>query len=431
MRNTNHKLKSSLESIDAEIEIEITEEADEAGLDTGEAGQMADMDFEAGQEESVTEDEETEELTEALVALESIDDMIKSLPSVNGKIASGILSGVKIACEANDLVAANSTALVAGGNKAEARSNFRDAINKILEVLKKMAIGFIETVKSLWAQATDKLVRAAKKAEVSKGIINGTNFNSNAAITDEKLGAYFATEGGISVRQALSNTFDFANKIGGQVSGALMSSAEGALVEASSAGASGTGARVGQLHAAITGLAVVYPETVQVENGEASASKPFFAGMRAWVKIPSDVESIDKFSHGITKVAEIGNAGNMNAGNKAELSTICDLIIDGNKLVQSYRKALNDEVKLAKRVGSISAPADATDETRKTISKLNSVLPKVIKGPQVAAYNYAGTAAAIAMRFVDASLKAHNVDANEVKKLDTPAAAPGTAVVPA
>lgn len=428
--NKNPKLKAALEDIDAEIEIEITEEADEAGLDTGEPGQMSDLDFEESQEESVAEDAGAEELTEALVALEGIDDMIKALPAVNGKIAASIMSGVKIACEANDLVAANSTALTAGGDKAEARGNFRDAINKILEMLKKMALGFVETVKSLWAQATDKLVRAAKKAEAMKGTIGATKFNGNAAITDEKLGTYFATEGNIGVRQALTNTFDFVQAVGGQVSGNLMNSAGGALVEASSAGASGTGGKIAQLHSAITGLGKIYPESVQVENGDASASKPFFAGMRAWVKIPTDVESIDKFSHGITKVAEVGSAGNQNAGNQSELNAICDVIINGNKLVQGFRKALNDEIKLAKQVGSISAPADASDETRKTISKLNSVLPKVIKGPQVAAYNYAGTAASIAVRYVEASLKAHNVDANETKKLDAPQAT-GTAVVPA
>lgn len=431
-RAAKRALQKALEDIDASIDIELNDgnnapeveiddgalppeggdvdlELDAEGgveLDIGEPGGDADIIIDTpAQAESDAEDADMEDLAETVTALEGLLDLVEAMPAQDGKFGPTVLRGLRPALEANDLVAANSTALVADGNKQAISDRVKDFIKQAIAALVKMALEAMARIQQLWSQATDKLMRAAAAAKTLKGKISSTQFSGNAAISDEKLIAAIGGTGGISVQQALDNAFEHASAMGERATSEMLANAGAAIREiASGKPADGS---MQKLYASIESLAGTYPETTEVNGESASASKPFFGGFRAWARLPANLEDLDQFNHGLTQVDKTGAAGNMNAGAANELLAICDSIIQASSLVATYRKKLSEEQKLVNDVKSAAAGARDGDESVKAaMTKINKMLPKIVKGPQVAAYNYAGTAAAIALRFVSASLAA-------------------------
>lgn len=401
--------------LDAEVEV-----SEEAPVDLGVAGQDADLEGGAAElEESNAEDADAAALTEGITALEGIYDMVAAMPDIGGKLSGAILTGMRPALEANDLVARNNSALVpSDGDKGGMMSNIKEFIKKAIEALLKLVTGFLDGIKTAWANATDRLVRAANAAKSTKEKLNSVKFQGNASINDEKLMNVIATAGNISVVEAMKNAFMHAQAMGERNTSEMLGNA-GVAIRAIASGRAGDDT-MQKLYGNIEGLAGAYSEKgIEVNGKQANGTKPFFGGYRAWASIPASMDQIGEFSHGLEKIDEVGAQGQLNAAGQQECAAICDAVIEAAKMVPEYRKKMAEEDRLVKEIKSASNPSgEGTEETKAQMSKLTKVLPKIVKGPQVAAYSYVGTAAAIGMRYVNASIAAQSADgAGEVKAL--------------
>lgn len=402
-----------------EVDVETTID-EEAPVDLGVAGGDADLAGGADElAESNAESADADELVEGVTALEGIYDMVAAMPDIGGKLSGAILTGMRPALEANDLVARNNSALVpSDGDKQGMLSNIKEFLKKAIEALVKLVMSFIDGIKAAWANATDRLVRASNAAKQAKAKLGSVKFQANASISDEKLMNAIATAGNISVTEAMTNAFSHAQAMGERGTSEMLGNA-GVAIRAIASG-SAQEDTMQKLYGNIEGLAGYYPEKgIEVKGKQANGTKPFFGGYRAWASLPASMEDIGEFSHGLEKVDEVGAQGQLNAASQQECGSICDAIIKAAQMVPQYRRKLAEEEKLAGEIKSAAnVSGEGTEEAKAMMTKLTKLLPKIVKGPQVAAYSYAGTAAAIGIRYVSASIAAQGATgASDVKAI--------------
>lgn len=421
------KAIAALEEFEQEVSSELVAPTPDVETAVAENEQVLD--------ESAGIDSDIDALASSGDALESIISLVQDTPiAMNKPLDAFSLRAVKVALESNDILAnSGSTALVPAGDgkTEETKKDFldkaKDFAKKIWEALASMAGRVLEWIKATWAKVTDRLLKNSNRAKKHLEVISKLNSRSGAKIEDARILKAVANAKGADVGDIVVNVFEHAREMSEKQS-IEMARQAGLLVEAVASGKSDSSALVEQFVKLLADGAGKWEDasSTQAQATKSPAgtkvytSGAFFGGMAAWLCVPENADALHLWNHGLGKLDE-PKAINPAAPDVNELEAICKHIATGQDLIRLYQANVKPLDELSKKLkGAISKEKGEGD--KKLVRAMQAVIPRIVKGPQVLAYNYAGTASSIALAYVEAALQAHQPTADK-EKAPAPAAA--------
>lgn len=356
-----------------------------------------------------------EQFANAAQALEDIVALVDDTPEgADQPLAEPFRKAINIAMEDLDVSAEQ------GEKKGEFVAKAKERIKKILAALAEFAQKVMAWVQENWTKATDKTVRASKRAE---GLLARLNNNGLVMNPEKEIQGQLATAAQVSngtFVQAIANVARHLENCGARDINNVIQLTEDAL----NAAVGGNGIEEAQnklaeaMAAAINntyegeGSADVAQAVGAGEGSKVLVTGPLLGGYVAWGVVPADAGAFDAWKHGLTKVDQVQEAQSIKSLSKADAITACKVVQGMAGKVGAYRNTMGQMNKLAKELKALGSRAGGdNEEATAFIAKLQKVVPSVLKGPQVAALNYAGSASNIAMAYVEDSIKANAVQA--------------------
>lgn len=379
---------------------------------------------EAVTDESSKIDEDVEALASSGDALESIIALVQDTPiAMNKPLDAFSMRAVKVALESNDVIASSGGgALVTTADKGETKKDFldkaKDFAKKIWEALASMAGKVLEWIKATWAKVTDRLVKNTARAKKHLETISSVNSRPGAKIEDARILKAVANAKGEDVGDVILAVFEHAKRQAEKESFEVARQA-GLLVEVVASGTSNNEQLVEQFVETLAKAGGTFAAEATAEQAQAIkapagckviVSEPFFGGKLAWLHVPENADALHLWNHGLSDVDKPKEI-NAAAPDVNELKAICEYIAQGQALVKGYQEATKPLDELSKKLKS-AISKEKGEGDKKLVRAMQSVIPRIVKGPQVTAYNYAGTASSIALAYVDAALAAHQKDPN-------------------
>lgn len=374
-------------------------------------------------EESAGIDEDTDSLIDSAQGLEDIISMIGDAPGEDDKPMEPFVErAANVALESNDVVASSGNPLANTAQpdtKAGALDKVKEFAMKVWDMLRNMGKRVLEWVKETWAKYTDRVVKNGNMAKKIKEQLKNLQSRGNANLTDKSILSRIATTRGVEVGEAMIHAYEHAEAQAGRNVMAATEQARKAVDLVASGGSSSEGQMANLLKAiqdtvgeydakADAKLAGAIPGNSAATDSYVSA--PLFGGYRAWLTIPEDVENLSKYNHGISKLEEVEQKDSVPAPSPQEIEAITDYVIKSQMLVQTYQAAMKELDALNKALDQAAGKARSakfgSDES-KALKQMQAIIPRFIKGPQVAAYAYVVTASTVSLQYCEAGIKAH------------------------
>lgn len=416
---------AALEEFQEEVNSEI---ATPAPTDGDFAETTAGVDF---PQESGAIDDDVAMFADAAQGLEDIISMIEEAPgAADAPLDNFAHKAANIALESNELVAQAGNPLAKTGDEGHTKKSAIDTLKnmaaKAWELLRKFGARIAEWIRATWAKFTDRLVKNTNAAKKLIAEAQNLATRDGATITDEALLAKVATYKGAEVGDVVLAVSEYANEQGSKASIELNRQAR-QCIDVVANGAGGSENVLDQFLDALAKSAGSYKQKATPQQAQAVKaaggtetylqSDPFFGGYRAWMTIPENVDAFEHWNHGISKVDEVKPATSIPAPNGEEIKAIAEHIVGMNALIAVYQnniKALDD---LNKELDKAAAKnkAKPVDGDAAILKKMQAVVPRIIKGPQVAAYAYATAASTIALQYCAAAIAAHKAPAEKEK----------------
>lgn len=377
-------------------------------------------------EESSAIDDDIGQITDAAQGLEDIISLIESAPgAADAPLEPFAEKAANVALESNDMVAAAGNPLATTDDKGHTKQGALDKVKafaaRVWDMLRKFGKKIADWIRGVWAKYTDRIV---KNANVAKKIIaqaGSLPSREGAKITDKGLLAKVATFKNAEVGEVVLAVSEHANEQGSKAAEQLTKEARQCIDVV--ANGSGNADNIMDQFLDVLGKAAgsykdkATPEQAQAVKAAAGTetylSAPFFGGFRAWTTIPENVEAFEHWNHGISKVDEVKPQESISAPNGEEIKAIAEYIVGVGSLVSVYQGNLKRLDELNKALDAAAGKSKATEENQAILKKMQAVVPRIIKGPQVEAYGYATAASTIALQFCLAAIAAHKAPAEE------------------
>lgn len=359
-------------------------------------------------EEAQSFDQDFEQFATVAQALEDIVALVEDTPEEdNQPLSEPFRKAINIALEDLD------TSVEQGEKKSEVINKMKEKASTMMKAMAEFAARVLQWIKEKWAAATDKVVRAGKRAEAALGRLKTTQLSESNKVTGPVAKAAVVTEG--SFAQAITKVMTHVQNCGDRDAVAITTH----VLDAVDAAAAGEADKArNSITEALKASAQMYEGEGTAEQANAAGVEgrllvtgPFLGGYSAWSSAPETAEDANSWKHGLSKLAEPPEGGEEIASlNSQDAAVVCRALMDMASRVGNFRAALGAMDKLAKtvqkQVSAAGRGVEKNGEIADLFSKLNQIIPKAMKGPQVNALNYAGTAANIAAAYVEASLKA-------------------------
>lgn len=421
---------AALEEFTEEVNSEIAPDQPEDGaFDETTAG----VDY---QEESDGIDGDVDSIVESAQGLEDIISLLNDAPGESdAPMEPFVEKAVNVALESNDVVTSsgNPLATTADKGKTITKDGALDKIKafaaKVWDMLRNFGKRIYAWIQETWAKYTDRIVKNANTAKKILEQESSLATKSGAAITDKGLLAKLATAENTDIGDVVLNVFEHAEAQGGKESEKLLKEARTCIDLVAGGAVSGADAVMERFTKALEEAAGTYDKKAtaaqaQAVPGNAAGTetylgKPFFGGFRPWTTIPVNAEALSHYNHGITKIDEVKAKESIPAPDAQEIKGIAEYIVDMSKLVAIYQSNLKSLDALNKELDKAASKAKNAKSESKTLKAMQAVVPRLIKGPQVAAYAYAASASTVALQYCQAAINAHQ--GTEEKKPEAPA----------
>jgi hypothetical protein len=384
-------------------------------------GETAGVDFNT---DSTNIDEDVEQISTAAKGLEDIISLVEDAPGEADKpLEPFVKKAVNVALESNDLI-------VAAGNPAsdeKTKGGVLDKIKgfaaKVWEMLRNFGKKIAAWVRETWAKFTDRIVKNANAAQKIIAQCSSLADRDGAKIEDKGLLAKVATFKNGEIGEALINVSNHANVQGSKASDKLTKEAR-ECIDLVAGGASTADGMMDRFLAALTEGAGSYEEEASAQQAQvikaAAGTKtllsgPFFGGYRAWVTTPDNAEALQHWNHGITKVDEVKPQESIAAPSGTEIAAIAKYIVELGQLVKIYQSNIKNLDILNKELDKAASKARNAKSESAQLKQMQAVIPRIIKGPQVAAYAYATSASTACLQFCQAAIAAHQQKPAEAK----------------
>jgi hypothetical protein len=129
--------------------------------------------------------------------------------------------------------------------------------------------------------------------------------------------------------------------------------------------------------------------------------------------VPENADALSHWNHGINKVDEVKPQESVEAPNGEEIKAIATHIVGMGSLVQVYKNNLKTLDDLNRSLDAAASKAKNAKSESAQLKAMQAVVPRIIKGPQVAAYAYAVSASTTALQFCLAAIAAHTATEQE------------------
>jgi hypothetical protein len=375
-------------------------------------------------------DDDVTMFADAAQGLEDIISLIEEAPGAeDAPLDPFAAKAANVALESNELVAQTGNPLAKTGDEGHTKKSAIDTLKnmaaKAWEMLRKFGKKIAEWIRATWTKFTDRLVKntnAAKKLIAEAATLASRD---GATITDAGLLAKVATHKGAEVGDVVLAVSEYANEQGAKDSVELTKQAR-TIIDTIATGRVNNDAEMDKLLDILGKAAGSYkskatPDQARMVKAAAGTetflqSDAFFGGYRAWMTIPEDVESLEHWNHGISKVDEVKAATSIPAPNGEEIKAIAEHIVGMSALIAVFQNNIKTLDELNKELDKAAAKSkDVAEGSEKSLKKMQAVLPRIIKGPQVAAYAYATAASTIALQYCQAAVAAHKAPADKEK----------------
>lgn len=406
---------AALEEFTEEVASEITNEQPTDGqFDSETAG----VDF---QDESTAIDQDLEQITTAAQGLEDIISLVEEAPGEgNEPLQPFAAKAVNVALESNDMVAAAGNPVDGKGDTSKdgVMNKIKEFAQKVWDMLRNFGKKIAQWIRESWAKYTDRIVKNANQAKKIIAACASLPDKDGAKIVDKGLLAKVATFRNGEIGEVLMAVSEYANDQGSKAAELLTKEAR-TCVDIVSAGSSTADGVMDRFLKALASAAGSYndeatPEQAQAVKAGASTktllSAPFFAGYRAWVTVPDNSDALQYWNHGISKVDEVKAAESVAAPSGNEIKAIAEYIIGLGELVAVYQNNIKNLDLLNKELDKAASKSKTAKSESKQLKQMQAVIPRIIKGPQVAAYAYATSASTVALQFCMAAISAHRGD---------------------
>lgn len=421
------KVYAALEEFTDEVTSEI---ATPAPTDGSFEEPVAGVDF---PQESGDIDGDVSMFADAAQGLEDIISLIEGAPGDDdAPLNEFAQKAANVALESNELVAQAGNPLAKTGDEGHTKKSAIDTLKnmaaKAWELLRKFGKRIAEWIRATWAKFTDRLVKNTNAAKKLLEIAKSLPSREGATITDAGLLAKIAVAGNGEVGEVVLAVSEYANEQGAKTSVELTKQAR-TIIDTIATGRVNNDAEMDKLLDVLAKAAGSYktkatPDQARAVKAAAGTetflqSDPFFGGYRAWMTIPEDVESVEHWNHGISKVDEVKPATSVPAPNGEEIKAIAEHIVGMNALIAVYQANIKVLDELNKELDKAAAKnKDVAEGSEKALKKMQAVVPRIIKGPQVAAYAYATAASTIALQYCIAGVAAHKAPAEKEKSAE-------------
>lgn len=424
---------AALEEFEEQVSSEI---AAEQPTDGDFEGNTAGVNF---QEEDSDIDDDVSSITEAAQGLEDIIGLVEEAPGeCDAPMEPFVEKAVNVALESNDAVdAAGNPVSGDEKSKGEVLQKIKDFAAKVWKMLRDFGKKIAEWVRETWTHMTDRIVRNTTTAQKILDGLEGFQIGANAKITDKGLLGKIAAYKGAEVGEVMQSVAEYVKDQGGKDAEGLTFAAR-AAVQAVATGGEKADSVIEQFVQTLAKAAGSYdedatPEQAQALKGNAAGTKtlvtkPFFGGYRAWVTYPENAEALKFWNHGISKVDEVKPADSVQAPDENEIRAIAKFVIDLGSMVKVYQASLKNLDDLNKDLDSAAGKSTNEKTESKQLRAMQAVIPRIIKGPQVAAYAYAASASTVAIQYLQAGLAAHRGEKGLGEKAGDAASAAGKSV---
>lgn len=369
-------------------------------------------------DESQNIDQDLEALASSGEAIESIINLVEGAPTqMSAPLDNFTRHAVRVALEANDLIASSGGAVALTEDKGATKKDFldkaKDLAKKIWETLASMAGRILEWIKGIAAKVTDRLTRNANAAKKHLETIGKINSRAGAKIEDQKILNAVANAKGADVGEVVLSVFDFAKQLSEKNSLEAAKQASG-LIQAVATGNAAADSAVASLVRTLTDTSAGWAKGTQDHAAATKAgndvdvvvSPAFFTGAFAYMFVPKAEKDLKSWNHGFSKLEKVRQPA-ADAPDVSELKAICEYIINGQQLVRGYQESVKALDKVSADLKA-AVKNDGGKQNQELVRTMQAVVPRIVKGPQVLAFNYAGTASSIALAYVGAALKAHS-----------------------
>lgn len=405
------KTLAALEEFTEEVTSEI---APEQPADGNFEGETAGVDF---SQDSNAIDEDVAQITQAAASLEDIISLVEEAPGEGSEpLAPFVEKAVGVALESNDLV-------VAAGNPVKGDEKTKDGVldkikdfaKKVWEMLRNFGKKIAQWVRETWAKYTDRIVKNAAQA---KKIIEATKSlatRADAKITDKSILAKVATYKNGEVGEVLLAVSEHADLQGSKAAEAMTKEAR-ECIDLVATGASTADGMMDRFLKALATAAGEFSDEASAEQQQSIKapggtktliSKPFFAGYRAWVTVPDNSDALQYWNHGISKMDDVKPQESVQAPDANEIKAIAEYIVGMGELVRVYQNNIKNLDLLNKELDKAAGKARNAKSESKQLRQMQAVVPRIIKGPQVAAYAYVTSASTAALQYCMAAIAAH------------------------
>lgn len=384
------------------------------------------------QDESSAIDADIDSITTSAKGLEDIISLVNEAPGENDKpIEPFVQKAVNVALESNDMVVSSGNPLAktndAGSTKKDVIDKVKDFAAKVWEMLRNFGKRIATWIRETWAKYTDRIVKNSNQA---KKIIEATGSlatRSGAKITDKGLLAKVATFKNGEIGDVVLAVSEYAADQAGKASETATKEAR-ACIDVVASGSSTAEGVMDRFLKALASAAGSYKDkgtpqqaqTIKAAAGtETYLSAPFFNGFRAWMTVPDNSEALEHWNHGISKVDEVKAQESIDAPDAQEIKGIAEYIVGMGSLVAVYQANIKQLDELNKELDKAASKAKAAKSESKQLKQMQAVVPRIIKGPQVAAYAYAVSASTVALQYCMAAIAAHKPVADTKAAADT------------
>lgn len=373
-------------------------------------------------EESQDIDIGTDEIINAAKGLEEIISLIDGAPGdADSPMEPFVEKAANLALESNDIVASagNPLAKTADEGQTETKGGAIEKIKAFAAKVWEMLVNFGKRIKAWvmenYARFTDRIVKNGNTAKSIIAQVQGMAEKDGAKITDKSILAKVATFKGTEVGDVVVSVFEHAQEQGGKSSIALTKELN-RCIDLVSGGASTADGMMDPFLKALEASAGTYksdatPQQAQAVKAAAGTktylSDPFFAGYRAWTTVPENADALEHWNHGISKVDQVQVAESIDAPNGEMIKAIAEHIVGMGALVATYQANVKQLDELNKELDKAASKSKNAKSESPMLKKMQAVVPRMIKGPQVAAYAYASTASTAALQFCQAAIAAH------------------------
>jgi hypothetical protein len=378
-------------------------------------------------EESGNIDADVDQIAQAAQGLENIIAMVEEAPgAMNEPLSPFAAKAANIALESNEMVeVSGNNPLATTGDKGHTKQDALDKIKafaqRVWDMLRNFGKKIAAWIRDIWAKYTDRIVKNAAMAKKIFERADKMADKQGAKVTDKALLAKIATYKNVSVSEVVLAVSEHAEAQGSKDAEALTKEAR-TCIDVVASGSSSAEGVMDRFVEALAKAAGTYKDKASAEQAQAVKaaagtetylSDPFFAGYRAWTTVPENADALSHWNHGINKVDEVKPQESVEAPNGEEIKAIATHIVGMGSLVQVYKNNLKTLDDLNRSLDAAASKAKNAKSESAQLKAMQAVVPRIIKGPQVAAYAYAVSASTTALQFCLAAIAAHTATEQE------------------